>query len=567
MKILGIWDGHDSGAALIEGQEILFAINEERLTRRKLEIAFPERSIKACLDHTGTSVREISEIAVSTSDFAKTLARVIPSLREEYYLIRRRKKGPGRTSLFKKRLKYKLTEYPPSFPTTWISRHNIRNDLKRLGFEDFRLHLADHHLCHAATAAFCGGFPQAMVITLDGLGDGLSGSIYRYEDGILERISSVPARHSLGIFFEHVTNLMNMRELEDEGKVMALANYAYPVDDSKNPMMDLIEVDGLSIRCRHSSLGMYDALRKILWRHPSEQFAYMAQKVLELRVVELVRNAMNVCGLHRLCLAGGLFSNVKVNRLLRILPEVEGCFVFPHMGDGGLALGSALVANHRLNGVHQVPLKDLFLGPVYYDAEIEDTLNEYGLLYRRSSNIVEEVAKLIASGEIVLWFQGRMELGPRALGARSIIARPDSYAVKDTLNLRLKKRVWYQPFCPSMLEEEAEKMLKDYDGEPNRFMTTAYVVREEKRDLVRGVINVDGSCRPQILRQGDSVLADLLEAVKRLTGHGVILNTSFNIHGEPMVCGPEDAIRTMIDTESEYMAMHDFMVRRRRETI
>ena len=561
MKILGIWDGHDAGAALIEGDNILFAINEERLTRRKLEIAFPVRSVNACLEHTGTPIEEISEIAVSTSDFAKTLGRVIPSLREEYYLIRRRKKGPKKASVLKKKLKYKLTEYPSSPLTKWISRHNIQSHLKTLGFQNFRLHITDHHLSHAVTAAFCSGFEQALVITLDGLGDGLSGSISRYEQGKLERIAALSSRHSLGIFFEHVTNLMNMRELEDEGKVMALANYAYPVDDAQNPMMELIQVEGLSVRCSHASLGMYEALRKILWYYPSEQFAYMAQRTLEVKVLELAQNAMNTTGLNQLCLAGGLFSNVKVNRLLRLLPRVRRCFVFPNMGDGGLPLGAAFAANYQLNKIHHTPLKNLCLGPQYSDEEIEDTLKESGRSYKKSGDIVKETAEIIAAGGIVFWFQGRMELGPRALGARSILARPDSVDIKDILNLRLKKRVWYQPFCPSMLEEDAEEILEDYDGNTNRFMTMAYMVREDMRDSVRGVINVDGSCRPQIVGEESSLYHQLLREVRKRTGHGILLNTSFNLHGEPIVCSPRDAVRTMIDTRNEYMAIGSFLVR------
>jgi len=560
MKILGVWDGHDSGAAMIDGNRILFAINEERLTRRKLEIAFPTRSIETCLEYTGTSPEEISEVAISTSDLAKTVARIFPSLREEYYLIRRRKKGLGKVTFSKKQFKYKLTEYPPWTPTRWLSRYNIRQNMKRLGFRDFNLHLVDHHHSHAATAAFCSGLDGGLVITLDGLGDGLSGSIYRYGDGRLENISSLSARHSLGVFFEHVTNLMNMRELEDEGKVMALANYAYPVDDAENPMMELIQVDGLAIECRHTSLGMYEKLRKILWYYPSEQFAYMAQRTLEVKIIELTQNAMEATGLHHLCLAGGVFSNVKVNRLLRILQGTEKCFVFPHMGDGGLALGAALVANCRLKGPYHVSLNDLCVGPEYSDQEIERALKKSKVSYRRSADVVKDVAEVISGGGIVLWFQGRMELGPRALGARSILARPDSEVIKNELNLRLKKRVWYQPFCPSMLEEDAKEVLDDYDGAPNRFMTMAYMVRENKKDLLRGVINVDGSCRPQILLQDDSMFVRLLREVKKSTGHGILLNTSFNIHGEPLVCSPQDAILTFLRTNSKFMAMGSFLI-------
>ena len=561
MKILGIWDGHDAGAALIEGPDILFAINEERLTRRKLEVCFPELAVRACLEAAGSDDAEIADIAISTSDFAKTLARVFPALKEEYYLIRRRKKPMKRATLLEKKLKYKLTEFPPSALSQKVSRYALNRHLERLGLKNYRLHLVDHHLCHAAAAAFCSGFDDALIITLDGLGDGRSGSFSHYRDGALTPIASLPACHSLGVFFEHVTNLMNMRELEDEGKVMALANYAYPIDDAQNPLLEMFHVEGLSLNCRFSSLRLYDELRKVLWLYPSEQFAYMAQRTLEVKVLELVRNAIQITGAQRVCLAGGLFSNVKVNRLIRLLPEVQGCFVFPHMGDGGLAMGAALVVNAQVNRINRMTLDHLLLGPHYGDDQIEQALQVSGLSYRKSQDIVGDTAELITAGEIVFWFQGRMEFGPRALGARSILALPDSEAIKDTLNLRLKKRVWYQPFCPSMLAEEAPDVLSDYDGRPNPFMTMAYMVKADKRNLVRGVINVDGSCRPQMVSNDGSLYRQLLEAIKHRTGRGILLNTSFNLHGEPLVCTPQDAVRTMRGTGNTYLAIGNFLAR------
>lgn len=561
MKILGIWDGHDSGAALIEKEGVLFAVNEERFTRRKLEIAFPEKSIMACLNYTRTRPEDIAHIAVSTADVAKTLSRVFPFLKEEYYQIRRRKKGPFPSSVLKKKMKYRLTEYPPLSLTRWISRFMISRHLKKMGFHRFTLHLVDHHFCHAAAAAFCSGFDEGLAVTLDGLGDGKSGSVYRFDQEGLAPVASFSARHSLGIFFEHVTNLMNMRELEDEGKVMALANYAYPINDDENPMMSLIRVEGLSIRCRYSSLRMYEALGRIFWRFPPEQFAYMAQRTLEVKILELIQNIAAVYGKRRFCLAGGVFSNVKVNRLIRNLPEVLDCYVFPHMGDGGLALGAAFAANWRLNRTNRISLPHVLLGPDFGDDEIADVLKDSGLSYRHSDNIIEETANLIAEAKIVFWFQGNMELGPRALGARSILARPDSDQIKDLLNVRLKKRVWYQPFCPAMLAEDAQEILEDYDGRPNPFMTMAYMVKAEKRNLVRGVINVDGSCRPQIVGKEKSLFADLLHEVRKIIGHGIVLNTSFNLHGEPLVCSPADAVNTMIRTGNEYLAIGNFLVR------
>ena len=560
MKILGIWDGHDSGAALVEGNKILFSVNEERFTRRKLEIDFPVRSIDSCLKNTNTSYKDISEIAISTSDFAKTLTRVFPKIKEEYYLIRRRKKFKN-ISFLKKKIKYKLTEYPPSFITKNITRLVIEKKLRQLGFKKFRLHIFNHHFCHVMPALTCSDFKECIILSLDGLGDGLSGSIYLYKEGILKKISSIPSRHSLGIFFEHVTNIMNMRELEDEGKVMALANYAFPIDDNLNPLNKLIKIKDLSIKCRYPSLKMYNELKKIYWQYPSEQFAYMAQRTLEVKVLNLILNSIKKTCVHNICLSGGIFSNVKLNRIIRNLPEINKCFVFPHMGDGGLAIGAAIAANFKLNSITKINLNNIFLGPEYSNNVVERSLKRNKLVYSKSANIVKDSAKLIVDGEIIFWFQGSMELGPRALGGRSIIARPDLEYIKDKLNIRLKKRVWYQPFCPSMLEDDAKDILEDYENNKNNsFMTMAYMVKDNKKNKVKGIINIDGSCRPQIVKKENTLFWNLLKEVKKLTGFGIVLNTSYNVHGEPLVCSPEDAINTFIKTNNKYLIINDYIV-------
>ena len=560
MYILGIWDGHDSGAAVIKDNRIVAAINEERLTRRKLEIRFPARSVMECLRYCNLQPGDIKQVAVSTFDVSKTMARIFPSTKEEYYLIRRRKKAPGLMSTLKKRAKYKLTELPANRITARLSAIPLKRTLDAMGFAGYRMQLVDHHRCHAAAAAFCSGFDDCLVITIDGIGDALSGTVSTFGKGNLERLTTISGRHSLGIFFEHVTNLMNMRELEDEGKVMALANYAYPIPDEQNPLLDFIQIQGIDVLCRYSTLRMYDQLKKILWRYPSEQFAYMAQRTLEVKIVELVRNALAATGKKRVALAGGVFSNIKVNMLVRTLAGVDGCFVFPHMGDGGLALGAALAANYDVNGISSCALDDVFLGTDYTEEQMKEALASSGLDYRFCDAIEEEAAQLISRGSIIFWFQGRMEYGPRALGNRSILALPNSKRIRDLLNLRLKMRVWYQPFCPTMLEEEAPYYLEDYDA-PNRFMTMGYMVRDERRDEVEGVISVDGSCRPQMVDGAATRYGKLLSSLKALTGRGVLLNTSFNLHGEPLVCSPQDAIDTLKRTGNEYLVMGNYLVR------
>jgi len=563
MLILGIWDGHDSGISLLEGDKVLFCINEERLSRRKLETAFPEKSIEYALKYCGVKKEDIKVIAVSTSEFAKTLWRVFPFLKENYYLIRRKKKDYSALDSLKKNLKYKITELQLDPVSKIISKFLIKKKLSKLGFKNYRLFFYDHHLCHAAGAAFTSGFEKCLVITIDGIGDSLSGSISKFEGGKLERLKTISGKDSFGIFFEHVTNLMNMRELEDEGKVMALANYALKIEDDKNPLLGFFTIEGLNVKAKYGSLRTYKELKKILWKFPSEQFAYMAQRTLEIKITELVKNAVKETGLSKICLCGGTCSNIKVNMLIKNLPEVEDVYVFAHMGDGGLAIGSAMLANYELNGISRYDFENVYFGPEFSNDYIKTALENSNLKnvsYEYIDNIERETAKIIHKGNIVLWFQGRMEYGPRALGNRSILAPAHSEEIKNELNLIQKKRVWYQPFCPTILLDDAKEILEDLKGTPNEFMTMGYMVKKEKQKLVKGVINIDGSCRPQIITNPNSRYARLLSEYKKLSGVGILLNTSFNLHGEPLICSPEDALSTFSRTEAKYLVLENYLV-------
>lgn len=561
--ILGIWDGHDSGAVLLRGNEILCAVNEERLTRRKLEITFPSRSIEACLKQASLQPSDITTIAVSTTDPAKTLTRLFPSLKEEYYLIRRRKKSPRPLDPLRKAFKYLFTELPPNRISTGLSRNYLNRQLQSLGFANFELCLIDHHDAHAASAACLCGFPEALVVTLDGVGDGLCGSVRIWRDGRSELLQKFPANASPGIFFEHVTNLLNMRELEDEGKVMAQANYAYPVPDAENPLLDVIKARDGRIVSAHSATAQLKQLKKILWKYPSEQFSFMAQRALEKTACDLVQHYLQKTGMRNIAAAGGVFSNIKMNMALAALPETERIYIFPHMGDGGLAIGAAMAANRELCDITHYDLTDLYLGPAFTEQDIHSALEgEKEIKIIQGESAQQKAVELLLKGEVILWFQGRMEIGPRSLGNRSILARPDDRTIKDRLNLILKKRVWYQPFCPSILAEDADALL-ELDGQEiadNPFMTMAYRVRNEHRQVMEGVINIDGTCRPQFVRDENPAFRNLLLGIKKELGFGVLLNTSFNIHGEPLVCSPAEAVKMMKQSGIGYLFMEDVII-------
>jgi carbamoyltransferase len=563
VNVLGIWDGHDSGAALLQDGRLTFAVNEERLTRRKLEVRFPSRSIDACLSQSGLRPDSIHLVAASTFDPAKTLGRWWPGSKERYYAVRRRKAAPGALAGLTRAVKYTMTEWPPVFPTKELSRMALGRELTLRGLGSAEIALVDHHEAHAATAAWGSDFAPCAVLTIDGVGDGLSSSVSVFRNGLLTRVAESPARASLGVFFEHVTNLLNMRELEDEGKVMALADYAAPIAEEDNPLLGLIRVRNGVIETTPHGRALRDALAAVHWFSANEQFAYLAQRVVERICVDLARDAVRLTGCRRLALAGGVVSNVKATRHVRLLPEVEDVYVFPHMGDGGLALGAALVAASKKNEKITLDLGQLGLGPAYDEIEIETAIRGAGLVPNRVENLACRVADLLNDGRVVMWFQGRMEYGPRALGHRSVLARPDLPRLRDRLNLVLKRRVWYQPFCPTMLESEAPRVLSDWTRDRNRSMTMAYAVSEPFREHLAAVTSIDGTCRPQIVpddQAGD--FAGVLREGYRRWGIGAVLNTSFNIHGEPLVCSPGEALDVFKRSGADALAIGPFLLQR-----
>jgi carbamoyltransferase len=561
VNVLGIWDGHDAGAALLQHGRVVFAVNEERLTRRKLEIRFPANSIRACLAFARLAPEDVALVAASTTDPAKTLGRWWPGSKERYYAVRRRKAAPGPLAGVTRLLKYRMTEWPPGTVSRRLSDMALRRSLAGEGLGRVRLRLVDHHAAHAAAAAWAAGWPSCAVVTIDGLGDGVSATISAFQDGRLQRVAVSPARHSLGVFFEHVTNLLNMRELEDEGKVMALADYAAPIADAENPLLPLVRVQNGVITTARAGHALRRALASVHWRYSNEQFAYLAQRVVEATCETLARDAIGLTGERRLALAGGVVSNVKATRRIRLRPDVEDVYVFPHMGDGGLALGAAVVGASESGERIDLDLSRLDLGHGYDTAAIAEAVSAAGFAAEPVGDLANRVADLLAEGQIVMWFQGRMEYGPRALGQRSVLARPDRRDLRDRLNLVLKRRVWYQPFCPSMLESEAPRVLSDWTCGRNRSMTMAYEVSRCYRDRLAGVTSVDGTCRPQFVPDSDtSEYAELLRRAGQLWGVAAVLNTSFNIHGEPLVCSPAEAVEVFRRSGADALAIGPFLI-------
>ena len=571
--VIGVWDGHDAGAALVVDGRVELALNEERLSGRKLDVGLPVRCLAAM--RAAAAGRRIAW-AATTSDPAKTLTRVFPSLKDNYYRLRRRLPPAGSLRGIKQRAKYSLTQLSTNaFFRAWARRWFAR----ALETTPDTVFVVDHHEAHAASAAFwpdwagAAGSPNpaaaadALIVTLYGIGDGESGSVWRWSEsrGALQKMLSIPGSASLGLFFEHVTNELQMRPLEDEGKVMALAAFAAATPAQANPFLNWFAVTGdptglPSLRCSIPPTRMADAVARVVWSTPREQVCRMAQQVLELVVPKFFSQLVEATGVARFGYAGGVASNIKVNRFVRTTPGVERLEICPAMGDGGLALGAALATWLRLTGRRPRPFSDFRLGIDHGDLgrDAEAVATAVGAACQRPADLPAAVAERVAAGEIVMWAQGRMELGPRALGARSIVARDDSVTARDDLNLRLKRRVWYQPFCPTILLSEAPELLADYRDrrDANLHMTMGFLTTARGRAALAGAVGPDGSCRPQMVAADN---ADpwyrLLAGVKDRTGVGAVINTSLNVHGKPMSDGVTGIIEAWMESGVQHLAL------------
>ncbi len=543
--ILGVWDGHDSGAAIIKDNRILAAENEERHTRRKLEVHFPHNAIDACLKRVNKEPKDISHIAYSTTDFSLTLTRLFPRIKESYYHIRR-KKRKNRFPNLNRHILNTTGRIPPNKLTTYLSEKALRKELRR--FPNFTLYRVNHHKAHAASAYYTSGMEHALVFTFDGLGDGLSGSVSLGKGKDLTLLQTFKTKDSLGLFYQEVTSLLGMRILEDEGKVMALADYG---QINENPMKKLFYVDRGNIK---STLGLsqrYKFLKKLRQKTRPEQFARMAQETLENTSKKVIKYYTDRLRIKNVCFAGGIFANIKHNQAIT---GGLNWYIFPHMGDGGLAVGAALAIAPKKSKKLKLPE-----GKTYKEKDILKALSRYPFNFKKNPEPAKKAAELISKGEVVFWFQGGMEYGPRALGKRSILADPNKPEVKYLLNLKIKKREWYQPFCPSILESEAKSIFKSYTcSDP--FMTMGY---ELKKDGLKATIDNNRCCRPQIIKDNKKGrYTELLHELKKITGTGAVLNTSFNIHGEPLVRTPEEALDVYQRTPCGTLIMEDFIITR-----
>lgn len=545
MKILGICDNHDAGAALVIDNKIVAAVNEERLNRIKNYVGFPKKSIKEVLRIAKISPKDIDLVLVGSEITPSFILRFLNSFHQK------NKKDLSQFS-FKLRL-YTLYQYVarkfkfPYLIDKSLSKVIINKNLRKLGIKS-RIKFIEHHLAHATAAYKTSPFKRGLIFTFDAMGDGITLTVNIGKDNKIRRISSQYGISEVGYHYSRITELLGFIPNRHEGKITGMAAFG----KDKIDMSPFFSLKDNKIIARRRSLKEYKKLKK----YKKEDIAASTQQNFEKVVSGFIRNWINKTDIKDIALVGGIFANVKLNQRIKEIPEVNNIYVFPHMGDGGLALGAALAPCKRSR------LENVYLGPGYTEQEIEEELKRSNLKYSKKKNIEKEVANLLHQGEIVCRFYGRMEYGPRALGNRSILAPATDNRINKRLNDKLN-RTEFMPFAPSTLKERSHSHYFNLKGAESSSvnMTISFNCKKKAKENNPATTHIDDTARPQIVdKEKSPSYYKIIKEYERLTGNPTILNTSFNLHEEPIICSHKDAIKSFKRSKINYMAIGNYML-------
>ncbi|WP_395344606.1 carbamoyltransferase [Ningiella sp. W23] len=600
MIVLGISPlDKDATVSIVKDGKVLFAAGEERFSRNKQQDGFPHFAIEKALDYTGLSVSDIDRVAYAFLDAEKEKEIFTKNLKNERDFINAfdapdvasaikdaKKRVPNRKeaihgldnpnekmdkSILHKTY-YNMTSKSDSLSKkaaidgsqSWAEvaeeghfayQKQLLDGLKKLGLED-KLVRIDHHLSHAANAYLCSGYDEALCITLDGYGTGLAGSVSLAKNGKIKRLHGIEYPSSLGTMYEHVTSSLGFKPSRHEGKIVGLASYGDP--DILTPLlMSRIEQ-------KDGDFKIYQANNIYLSRLLASEFpkidvAAAYQKTLELVASEFVSYWVQKTGIDTVVLSGGVTANVKLNQRIFEVDGVNHIFVYPNMGDGGCGTGAALYLSSK--GVEPT-ISNAYYGPDYSDDEIKQTLEKEGLAYTQPEDYAAKVAQLIHNGNVVARYSGRMEYGPRALGNRSIMYHGREPEVNQWLNKRLG-RTEFMPFAPVTLFEHADECYLNVKGAEHaaEFMTITFDCTDKMKQDCPAAVHIDGTARPQLIRREvNEGYYDILSEYHKISGIPSLINTSFNMHEEPIVCSVEDAVRAFLQGKLDYLAIGSFLV-------
>ncbi len=464
-----------------------------------------------------------------------------------------------------------------------VNFENFRNDF---GLTTQDLRWVDHHLSHAASAYYTSGFDDCLIITVDGTDGIYCASANTAKNGIIKRMARSLDICSPGYFYSFITELLGFKRNRHEGKITGLAAYAEPenafhlfkncIKTSDNKLgfeLGFNPSQILNVKWQNSNLQLPLDTIKNIDAYSREEIASSAQFFLEHLICDHISGIAKATGLRNVALAGGTFANVKLNQKILELPEIDEIYIHPDMGDGGLAVGSALMVwADELIRMKKVPwpyrIDNVYLGHDSDGKALESSLAQHKNLHvRHVKNIEKLIAEKMAQGHVVGRFNGRMEYGPRALGNRSILAAPVDKSINDWLNKRLG-RTEFMPFAPSVKEESASDIFEGYQAGrfPAEFMTITFDVKKSWRDRISAVVHVDGTARPHVVKKSvNPSYYKIIEEYEKLTGIPVILNTSFNLHEEPIVCKPEDAVKAFEQGRLDAVAIGNMIISQRHD--
>ena len=593
MRILGISAYyHDSAAALVENGVIIAAVQEERFTRKKHDSNFPINAINYCLEEAKCDLSSIDQVVFYDKPFLK-----FERLLETYLTF-----APHGFKSFKMAMPIWLRE-------KLFQKNLLRDELSK-SLKDFdvnkKLLFAEHHLSHAASAFFPSPYDEAVVLTLDGVGEWTTTSVCIGRGNKLAVIKEIFFPHSIGLLYSAITYYTGFKVNSGEYKVMGLAPYGQPV--YKDLMLEnLIDVkDDGSYRLDQSyfnyctGLTMTNKKFEKLFGRPArvseedlDQFhmdmAASIQAVTEEVMIKLTRSLAKETGIENLCLAGGVALNCVANGKVLRDGAFKNIWIQPAAGDAGGALGAALAATYIFNNQERKvdnsrdAMRGSYLGPVFEQKDIEQRLDNIGAHYTviTDNELYKTTAQALADEKAVGWFQGRMEFGPRALGARSILGDPRSESMQKTLNLKIKYRESFRPFAPSVLREHVSEWF-DLDGDSPYMLMVADVdkskcinMTEDENNLfgidklnvsrseIPAITHVDYSARVQTVHEETNpAYYNLISEFNNLTGCPIVINTSFNVRGEPIVCTPEDAFRCFMGTEMDVLVVGNYYLKK-----
>ncbi len=598
MKILGISAFyHDSAAAVVENGNILAAAQEERFTRKKHDPDFPRNAVRYCLDQAGFEVDELDAIVFYDKPLLK-----FERLLETYY------------GFSPKGLQSFIMAIPVWLREKMFLKRVIHEELAKIGpysKTKVKLLFPEHHLSHAASAFYPSRFQDAAILTLDGVGEWATASICHGKGKDMKILKELHFPHSLGLLYSAFTYFLGFRVNSGEYKLMGLAPYGNPLSADVARYRDIIrrelvdiKPDG-SIWLNQRYFNYAAGLRMVkdrLWeqlfgfptRGPEDKLeqhhcdlALAIQQVTEEVVFLMADEAKRLTGSENLCMAGGVALNCVANGKLLERGPFKHIFIQPAAGDAGGALGAALAAHYLYFGQERVPttemdaMKGSYLGPEYSSLDTERMARKYKAQYERYENfdrLAEKVAELLAEGNAIGWMQGRMEFGPRALGGRSILGDVRNKEMQKKLNLKIKYRESFRPFAPSVLAEDRAEYFKLDADSPYMLLVAPVDERRQasvpanyyelplmerlyiNRSDMPAITHIDFSARVQSVHQETNPRYwTLLDKFKALTGYGVVVNTSFNVRGEPIVCTPDDAYRCFMRTEMDYLVVGDFL--------